>query len=171
VLSISCIPEKNGYWDLTYHILSNMYIKYIWQAYRNKATYKGGRRTWDLRCFETGSHFLVELFKTTGHNYCSLLTSIPDPGNFGTDPNHRIRSRKKRNFEKFRKIKKLFREIRNKYFAKLSDREISSTTLPYSSASIDIKTVFLLRYATIARTTRAAESGPKTCSNSHKITR
>jgi hypothetical protein len=69
-----------------------MHIKYIWQAYRIKATYKGGRRT--LRCLETGSHLQVELTKTTGHNYCSLLTSVPDPGNFGTDPDHRIYSRK-----------------------------------------------------------------------------
>jgi hypothetical protein len=32
-------------------------------------------------------------------------------------------------FAKFREIKKLFREIRKKYFAKFRDREISSTTL------------------------------------------
>jgi hypothetical protein len=179
VLSITWIPEKNGNWDLTYHrysILSNMHIKYIWQAYRNKTTYKGGRGTWDLWCFETGSHFLVELSKTIGHNYCSLPTSVLDPGNFGTDSDHRIHSPKKgygyiqifmdfwhksflfgvlkckkiqkcilpcenfnfvtkmsQNFEfrdtKFCEIKKLFREIRNKYFAKFHDRKILSTTL------------------------------------------
>jgi hypothetical protein len=60
--------------------------------YRNKATYKRGMGT--LRCFETGSHFLVELTKITGHNYCSLLTSVPDLGNFGPDPDHQIHSRK-----------------------------------------------------------------------------
>jgi hypothetical protein len=80
--------KKNSNWDLTCHILikycTGMHIKYIWQAYRNKATYKGGRGT--LRCFETVSHFLVKLIKITGHNYCFLLTRVPDPGNFGTDP-------------------------------------------------------------------------------------
>jgi hypothetical protein len=35
-----------------------------------------------------------------------------------------------RNFVLFREIKKLFCEIRNKYFTKFRDREISSTTLP-----------------------------------------
>jgi hypothetical protein len=44
-----------------------------------------------LRCFETGSHFLFELTKTTGH--CSLLTSASDPENFDMDSDHRIRSR------------------------------------------------------------------------------
>jgi hypothetical protein len=57
-----------------------MHIKYIWKAYRNKATYKWGRGT--LRCFETGSHFLAELTKTTGHKYCSLHTSVPNLGNW-----------------------------------------------------------------------------------------
>jgi hypothetical protein len=57
-----------------------MHLKYLRQAYRNKATYKGGRGT--LRCFETGSHFLVELIKTTGQKYCSFFTSVPDSGNF-----------------------------------------------------------------------------------------
>jgi hypothetical protein len=47
-----------------------------------------------LRCFETGSHFLVELTKTTGHNYCFLLTSVLDRENFGMDPDHQICSRK-----------------------------------------------------------------------------
>jgi hypothetical protein len=104
--------------------------------------------------------FLVELTKTTGHKYCSLLTSVPDLGNFGTDPDHQICSPKNGSgfiqifmdfgyksylfggFEmqensknvsypvktlissqifcdkKFCEIKKLFCEIRNKYFAK-----------------------------------------------------
>jgi hypothetical protein len=47
-----------------------------------------------MRCFEAGSHFLVELTKTTDPLYCSLLTSILDPNKFGTDPDHWIRSRK-----------------------------------------------------------------------------
>jgi hypothetical protein len=45
-----------------------------------------------MRCFETGFHVIVELTKTTGHNYCSLLTSVPDLGNFGMDLDHWIRS-------------------------------------------------------------------------------
>jgi hypothetical protein len=96
MLSISWIPEKKHQWrsDLPYIIKYAHQIHNIWQAYRNKTTYKGGRGTWDLRCFDTGSHFLVELSKITGHNYCSLLTSVPDPGNFGTDLEHQIRSQK-----------------------------------------------------------------------------
>jgi hypothetical protein len=63
-----------------------------------------------LRCFETGWHFLVELTKTMCHYYCSLLTSVPDPRNFGTDPDHRIRNRKNRSgyIQIFMDIKVIF---------------------------------------------------------------
>jgi hypothetical protein len=80
-----------------------------------------------LRCFETESHFLVELTKTTGHKYCSLLTIVPDPGYFGTDPDHQIHPEKTDpdtyNYLRTFDIKVIFLEV-------LKCRKIQQSILP-----------------------------------------
>jgi hypothetical protein len=122
--------RKNGNWDLTYHILSNTGMN-INTAYRNKATYKGGRGTWDLRCFETWTFdikvtFLVVL-KCKKIKKCILPCEnfnfvIKISRNFAKFRNISLYKILQnfvifRNMKFFRKIKKLFRKIRNKYFA------------------------------------------------------
>jgi hypothetical protein len=74
-----------------------MQIKYISGIYQ-QSTFKfdilgGGGE--GIEMLWNRARIFYELTKATWNNYCSLLTSVLDPWNFGTDPYPRIRSQKK----------------------------------------------------------------------------